>query len=130
MDAKTYDFVKQQILKLTGINLDFYKSEQMQRRLATFLVRSHHQDWGSLFKEASNVVIYFTAPVKDELYQRFHNALRPGGVLFVGGTEIVPKASSLSLETADISFYRRQGIAKGATRHGRSVCQPFHRSSL
>jgi chemotaxis protein methyltransferase CheR len=46
--------VKQQILKLTGINLDFYKSEQMQRRLATFLVRSHHQDWGNLFKEASS----------------------------------------------------------------------------
>ena len=55
-----------------------------------------------------NVVIYFTAEVKDRLYKRFYDALRPGGVLFVGGTEIVTKASTLRLETAGISFYRRK----------------------
>lgn len=56
-----------------------------------------------------NVVIYFTAPVKDELYLKFLKALRPGGILFVGGTEIVPKASEIGFETAGISFYRRNG---------------------
>jgi len=54
-----------------------------------------------------NVVIYFTAEVKDRLYRRLHDALRPGGVLFVGSTEVVPKASAIGLETAGISFYRR-----------------------
>jgi len=55
-----------------------------------------------------NVVIYFTAEVKDRLYRRFHKALRPGGVLFVGGTEVVSKATEIGFETAGISFYRRR----------------------
>jgi chemotaxis protein methyltransferase CheR len=57
-----------------------------------------------------NVVIYFTAPVKDKLYQNFYQALRKGGIMFVGGTEIVPKASDKGFETAGISFYRRNGF--------------------
>jgi chemotaxis protein methyltransferase CheR len=55
-----------------------------------------------------NVVIYFTAEVKNRLYRRFCEALRPGGMLFVGGTEVVPKATEMGLETAGISFYRRR----------------------
>ncbi|MCB0191137.1 MAG: protein-glutamate O-methyltransferase CheR [Anaerolineae bacterium] len=54
-----------------------------------------------------NVVIYFTALVKEQLYNRFYKALRPGGVLFVGGTEIVNKASEIGFETVGVSFYRR-----------------------
>jgi chemotaxis protein methyltransferase CheR len=55
-----------------------------------------------------NVVIYFTNEVKHELYQRLYAALRPGGILFVGGTEIVAKASEIGFETAGITFYRRR----------------------
>lgn len=55
-----------------------------------------------------NVVIYFTAEVKDRLYKCFYKALRPGGILFVGGTEVVSKASEIGFETAGISFYRRR----------------------
>jgi chemotaxis protein methyltransferase CheR len=56
-------------------------------------------------------VIYFTAEVKDRLYRRFRDALRPGGVLFVGGTEVVSQAASLGFETAGISFYRRTQVS-------------------
>jgi chemotaxis protein methyltransferase CheR len=62
-----------------------------------------------------NVVIYFTAEVKDRLYQFFYDALRPGGILFVGGTEIVSKASTIGFETAGISFYRRNGVGRVPT---------------
>ncbi len=55
-----------------------------------------------------NVVIYFTGEIKDRLYRRFHNALRPGGVLFVGGTEVLSRASDVGFETVGISFYRRK----------------------
>jgi chemotaxis protein methyltransferase CheR len=55
-----------------------------------------------------NVVIYFTAEVKDRLYRRFHAALRPGGVLFVGGTEVVSRSNDMGFEAAGISFYRRK----------------------
>jgi chemotaxis protein methyltransferase CheR len=54
-----------------------------------------------------NVVIYFEPAAKDELYRRFYNALRPGGVLFVGGTEIVSRAADIGFEMIGISFYRR-----------------------
>ena len=55
-----------------------------------------------------NVVIYFESESKQTLYGRFYEALRPGGVLFVGGTEMVPKATEMGLETVNVSFYRRK----------------------
>lgn len=55
-----------------------------------------------------NVVIYFTAEVKEMLYKKFYQALRPGGIMFVGGTEIISKATTIGFETAGISFYRRK----------------------
>ena len=55
-----------------------------------------------------NVVIYFQPEAKQKLYQRFYDALRPGGVLFVGGTEMVPKATDIGFEAIKVSFYRRK----------------------
>lgn len=67
-----------------------------------------------------NVVIYFTEDAKSALYERLAGALRPGGVLFVGGTEIVPAASRLGLTTAGISFYRRVDTAVQRATLGRN----------
>jgi len=55
-----------------------------------------------------NVVIYFQAEAKQKLYYRFYDSLKPGGILFVGGTEIVPKATEMGFETLHVSFYRRK----------------------
>jgi chemotaxis protein methyltransferase CheR len=52
-----------------------------------------------------NVIIYFTAEAKDILYPKFFNALRPGGVLFLGGTEIVPRPQEIGFSTRGFSFY-------------------------
>ena len=54
-----------------------------------------------------NVVIYFTAEVKQDLYRRFYDSLRPGGVLFLGGTEVMARAADTGFETLNVSFYRR-----------------------
>jgi chemotaxis protein methyltransferase CheR len=54
-----------------------------------------------------NVVIYFTAEAKDKLYAKFYAALRPGGVLFVGGTEIISGAAKYGYQNFGISFYRK-----------------------
>jgi chemotaxis protein methyltransferase CheR len=54
-----------------------------------------------------NVVIYFTAEVKIDLYRRLRAALRPGGVLFAGSTEVVSRTANLGLEWIGTSFYRR-----------------------
>lgn len=54
-----------------------------------------------------NVVIYFTNTSKDDLYARFSEALRPGGILFVGGTEIISTPTKFGLQNFGISFYRK-----------------------
>lgn len=82
---------------------------QVQRRV-TF--RQHNllrDDFGQDFDliVCRNVVIYFTEPVKDRLYRRFWEALRPGGVLFVGGTESILNAREIGFETYLPFFYRK-----------------------
>ncbi len=54
-----------------------------------------------------NVVIYFTLETKTRLYQKFHTALRPGGVLFLGGTEIIPRPHEFGFRSHGTSFYQR-----------------------
>jgi chemotaxis protein methyltransferase CheR len=54
-----------------------------------------------------NVVIYFTSVSKDFLYTKFSKALRPGGVLFVGGTEIISGSTKFDLQNFGISFYKK-----------------------
>jgi len=53
-----------------------------------------------------NVVIYFTEEAKDELYRKFHRALRPGGILFVGGTESLLRAREYGFVSTSAFFYR------------------------
>ncbi len=54
-----------------------------------------------------NVVIYFTAEAKDVLYAKFCTALRSGGVLFLGGTEIISGAPKFGLQNFGVSFYKK-----------------------
>jgi chemotaxis protein methyltransferase CheR len=54
-----------------------------------------------------NVVIYFKDDAKQAIYERFLEALRPGGVLFVGSTERVHRAEEMGWERAGSFFYRR-----------------------
>ncbi len=54
-----------------------------------------------------NVIIYFTNEAKNLLYRKFHDALRPGGIVFLGGTEIMPRPGDLGFRNAGISFYTR-----------------------
>ena len=54
-----------------------------------------------------NVVIYFTDHAKEALYRRFYHALKPGGILFVGGTERLFESRELGFEMPVPCFYRR-----------------------
>jgi len=59
-----------------------------------------------------NVIIYFTNEAKMELYRRFQAALRPGGILFLGGTEIIPHPADFGFSSQGISLYSRSIPAK------------------
>ena len=63
-----------------------------------------------------NVVIYFTDEAKSVLYDHLVRSLRPGGVLFMGGTEMVAAAHRLGLTSIGPSFYRKEAAGASAPR--------------
>lgn len=54
-----------------------------------------------------NVTIYFTREAQERLNARLAQALAPGGILFIGGSEMIFNYQELGLEKASICFYRR-----------------------
>jgi chemotaxis protein methyltransferase CheR len=54
-----------------------------------------------------NTVIYFADQIRDELHARLAQALRPGGVLVIGGTERISDPASLGLAAAAPFIYRK-----------------------
>ena len=54
-----------------------------------------------------NVVIYFTEEAKQKIYAGFAKALRPGGFLFIGGSEMIMRSQDTGFRTAGTSIYQR-----------------------
>jgi chemotaxis protein methyltransferase CheR len=54
-----------------------------------------------------NVVIYFTDAAKKQIYTGFAGSLRPGGYLFIGGSEMIMRSQELGLKAATTSIYQR-----------------------
>ncbi|HLZ26786.1 MAG TPA: protein-glutamate O-methyltransferase CheR [Chloroflexota bacterium] len=63
-----------------------------------------------------NVVIYFTEAAKDRIYAGFVDALRPGGLLFIGATEAIMQPTPLGLQVVGPGFYQKvdQVMARAA----------------
>jgi chemotaxis protein methyltransferase CheR len=61
-----------------------------------------------------NVIIYFSEPVRDDLYRRFHHSLKPNGVLFLGGSEVVLRPSQQGFGIIHPAFYRKIALAADA----------------
>jgi chemotaxis protein methyltransferase CheR len=54
-----------------------------------------------------NVLIYFTEEAKDRIYRGFFRSLKPGGYLFVGGTERISDHRGMGFELVMPFFYRK-----------------------
>lgn len=54
-----------------------------------------------------NVVIYFNQDVKNEIYRKFSNSLKKGGLLFVGATESIYNYKDYGFEKASTFIYRK-----------------------
>ena len=52
-----------------------------------------------------NVVIYFTDDAKEEIYQKFNQALKKEGVLFIGSTEQIMNYKDLNYERSSSFFF-------------------------
>jgi chemotaxis protein methyltransferase CheR len=55
-----------------------------------------------------NVVIYFTDEAKTEIYKKFHRALTPGGMLFIGSTEQVMDYKEIGYERKRSFFFEKR----------------------
>jgi chemotaxis protein methyltransferase CheR len=63
-----------------------------------------------------NVLIYFQPEVKLAVLRKFAQALRPGGVLFIGGTEALLGAETEGYRPLGGNFYERQPEAEAGRR--------------
>jgi chemotaxis protein methyltransferase CheR len=54
-----------------------------------------------------NTVIYFADRIRDDLHASFADALRPGGLLVIGGTERISDAAALGLAPIHPFIYRK-----------------------
>jgi len=55
-----------------------------------------------------NVIIYFDPEPRSKVLEGLARALRPGGVLFIGGSETISEAEEIGLETIEPFFYRKK----------------------
>ncbi len=54
-----------------------------------------------------NVMIYFTKEAKDDIYKKFLESLKKGGVLFIGSTEQIIGHQKMGYETYKSFFYKK-----------------------
>jgi chemotaxis protein methyltransferase CheR len=74
------------------------------------LLRDEHPPGPFDLIACRNVVIYFTEAARDRIFEGFVNALRPGGVLFVGGTEAIMRPQVFGLSVMSPGFYRKYPV--------------------
>lgn len=55
-----------------------------------------------------NVTIYFTREAQDKINKNFSRSLQPGGVLFIGGSEMIFNHQELGLEKVLPCFYKKK----------------------
>jgi len=88
-----------------------WRAKEALRRMATFeigdLLKLRPSQSSYELIMCRNTVIYFADQIRDELHARFAHALRPGGVLVIGGTERITDAAALGLAAIHPFVYRK-----------------------
>ncbi|MBR6344712.1 MAG: chemotaxis protein CheR, partial [Lachnospiraceae bacterium] len=51
--------------------------------------------------------IYFTDEAKDDIFKKYYNSLRPGGVLFIGSTEQIMNYAEVGYKRKNSFFYEK-----------------------
>lgn len=91
-------------------NGDFYQIKDEVKRRVTFkkhnLLEDDYPSNCDLII-CRNVMIYFTEETKSVMYHKFHDALKPKSVLFVGSTEQIILPARYRLAPVKTFFYQR-----------------------
>ena len=70
-------------------------------------LQSDRYERGYDFIVCRNVIIYFSEAVRNHIFSQFHQALSPGGILFIGGSEAILRPADFGFEVIRPSFYRK-----------------------
>lgn len=91
-------------------NNDKYYIEEKIKSMVTFkkhdLILDKYEDNFDIIV-CRNVVIYFKNEIKKEIFEKFSNSLKVGGVLFVGATESIYNYKEFNLEKVSTFIYKR-----------------------
>jgi chemotaxis protein methyltransferase CheR len=109
-ESELRNVAKHRLLKYFGSQPDGFMAKDVLKSKITF--KKHNLledrfDKGFDLILCRNVVIYFTEETKHKLYERFYDSLRPGGWLFVGGTERISDSEGLGFENRMPFFYSK-----------------------
>ena len=96
--------------KYFSIKDDKYYMESKIKNMVTFnkhdLILDRY-DTGFDLIICRNVVIYFNNDIKQEIYKKFSNSLKKGGLLFVGATESIYNYKDYGFEKASTFIYKK-----------------------
>jgi len=96
--------------KYFSIKDDKYYMESKIKSMVTFnkhdLILDRY-DTGFDLIICRNVVIYFNNDIKQEIYKKFSNSLKKGGLLFVGATESIYNYKDYGFEKASTFIYKK-----------------------
>lgn len=92
-------------------NRDEYLVKNIIKRMVNF--RQHDlliDSFGSGYNLilCRNVTIYFTREAQERLNQKFARAMAPGGILFIGGSEMIFNYQSIGYQKLSPCFYIKQ----------------------
>lgn len=94
-------FVKQE----DGLILSHSIRQMVEYKVHNLLSDPYDRDFDLIV--CRNVMIYFTEEAKSKVFRGFYESLRPGGVLFIGGTETLMSAPAYGFQLILPFFYRK-----------------------
>ena len=93
----------------TKVGLSYQISDEIKSRVDfkehNLLENNYPKDYDMIV--CRNVLIYFTEEAKDEVFRKFYQSLKPGGILFIGSTEQIINHRDIGFERQNSFYYQR-----------------------
>lgn len=93
----------------TKIGLSYQISDEIKSRVEfrehNLLGNDYAKDYHMIV--CRNVLIYFTEEAKGEVFKKFYQSLKPGGILFIGSTEQIINHKEIGYERKNSFYYER-----------------------
>jgi chemotaxis protein methyltransferase CheR len=93
-----------------SIATTFYETAPNLRTKMKFIIHNLlSETWEKNFNliVCRNVLIYFNNDIKERLFSKFHDSLLDGGLLFIGGTEVMFSSADIGFKSLSTGIYKR-----------------------